>query len=96
MKSLIITLVIASVAATVVVIGLHHGQKVTSAPASVVESSPGQTRPEKVVAPNQNGLGSIGFIFGMLGFIYGLTAISQVSKLKKEVEELKSQIGPKS
>ena len=96
MKLLIITLVIASVAATAVVIGLHHGQKVTSAPASVVESSPGQTQPEKAVAPNKNGLGNIGFIFGMMGFIYGLTAIAQVSKLKKEVEKLKSQIDPKS
>jgi hypothetical protein len=31
-----------------------------------------------------------------LGFIYGMAAISQVSKLKKEVEKLKSQVGPKS
>jgi hypothetical protein len=96
MKPLIITLGIASVVATIAVIGLHHGQKVTSARASVVESSPEQTQPEKVVAPNQNGLGTV-------GFVYGLAAISQVSKLKKEVEELKKnvenlkpQIDPKS
>ena len=89
MKPLIITLVIASVVATIAVIGLHHGQKVTSARASVVESSPEQTQPEKVVAPNQNGLGTVGFVFGMAGIVYGLAAISQVSKLKKEVEELK-------
>jgi hypothetical protein len=96
MKIFIITLVIASVVATAAVIGLHHGQKVASAPESGVESSPGQTQPGKVAGQNQNGLGTAGFTFGIMGFIYGITALGQVSQLKKEVEKLKSQIDLKS
>jgi amino acid transporter len=108
MKTFVVTLLIVGVAVVVAVIG--HRQKVTSAPAPMVESSPEQTQPEKVVAPasenvksdsrtngeNKNGLGTVGFIFGMAGVVYGLAAIGQVSALKKEVEKLKSQIDPKS
>jgi hypothetical protein len=40
--------------------------------------------------------GILGFIFGMMGFIFSMTVMGQVSELKKEVEKLKSQLGPKS
>jgi hypothetical protein len=39
---------------------------------------------------------TIGFLCGTMGFIFGIIAMSQVSTLQKEVEELKSQVGPKS
>lgn len=32
----------------------------------------------------------VGFVFGMMGFICATTAMSQISGLRKELEELKS------
>jgi NADPH:quinone reductase-like Zn-dependent oxidoreductase len=89
MKTLIITLVIASVAVTVGTIKMT--QVPVTNPAS--ENVKSDTRAK---GENKNGLGNIGFIFGQLGFIYGLAALGQISKLKKEVEKLKSQIDPKN
>ena len=40
--------------------------------------------------------GMIGFIFGIVGLSLAGTAMAKVSALEKEVEKLKSQIGPKS
>ena len=31
-----------------------------------------------------------------MGFIFSLTVMGQVAELKKEVEKLKSQVGPKN
>jgi len=39
--------------------------------------------------------GMFGFTFGIMGFLFSLTVMGQVSELKKEVEKLKSQVGPK-
>ena len=42
--------------------------------------------------------GIFGFIFGitgMMGFIFSQNVMGQVAELKKEVEKLKSQVGPK-
>ncbi len=89
MKSLIITLVIASVAVTVATIKMT--QVPVTNPASENVKSDMRTKGE-----NKNGLGAIGSTFGIMGFIYGLAALGQVSKLKKEIEKLKSQIDPKS
>jgi len=48
---------------------------------------------------NMDTFGILGFIFGMMGmmgFVFSMTVMGQVTELKKELEKLKAQVGPKS
>lgn len=38
--------------------------------------------------------GLVGFTFGLMGFVVSISVMGQLSEVKKDVENLKLQVGP--